>query len=258
MIKYGVNNFIPPKDFVLVEVHNHLDIYYNVPSGYLKYTIENKFVRCVNKTKKCFKCDIGEFKEIFGDILIENIRVSWKRYLYKQNHLYFYHDVVDDLGEFIRVPMETNVNMFDVIIEEISLSYYKLMIQKRKCRDFNYYKSTNKVFWTLNTTINSYLFDNQTVPCIFVERVGGKYYILQLDFEITQDKYLYTAWRKIIGKSYDIWVDVLLIASDDKLYTLDGNVIHFDDLGRSNVVVDKKYLARFDINTFYQIQVHKI
>jgi len=52
--------------------------------------------------------------------------------------------------------------------------------------------------------------------------------------------------RKVIGKVYNIRVEVLLIY-DDTLYTLDGREILFDSLKRSKIWIDKQYLGKCDI-----------
>ena len=73
---------------------------------------------------------------------------------------------------------------------------------------------------------------------------------MQLDESISLDTFKYTAWRKVMGKAYGIYIDVLLIISDasgtNALYTLNGRKVTFDQLGRSDRVIDKKYLAICD------------
>lgn len=111
-------------------------------------------------------------------------------------------------------------------------------------RDLSYYENINKVFWVVASD-NEHFKQYEKVPCIFVEtsitknrKMDRK--ILQFDNEIEFDEYHYTAWRKVIGKKYGIYVDVLLI-KDEKLYTLDCIEVDFDTLGRSNVIVDKNF-----------------
>ena len=117
-------------------------------------------------------------------------------------------------------------------------------------RDLSYYENINKVFWVVASD-NDHFKQYEKVPCIFVETIikNGKKdrKILQFDNEIEFDEYHYTAWRKVIGKKYGIYVDVLLI-KDGKLYTLDCVEIDFDTLGRSDVMVDKKFLGIMAIN----------
>ena len=85
------------------------------------------------------------------------------------------------------------------------------------------------------------------MSCIFVEEFedSGRL-IIQLDENIKLDEYKYTAWRKFIGESDNIRVDILLI-HNDKLYTLKNELVEFESLGRNDVKIDKEYLARFDM-----------
>lgn len=118
-------------------------------------------------------------------------------------------------------------------------------------RDLSYYENVSKVFWVVASD-NKNFKQYENVPCIFVEisttKNGNKdRKILQFDNEIEFDEYHYTAWRKVIGEKYDIYVDVLLI-KDGKLYTLDCMEVDFDTLGRSDVIIDKKFLGIMAIN----------
>jgi hypothetical protein len=74
-------------------------------------------------------------------------------------------------------------------------------------------------------------------------------HIIHFDMTIEFDKWRYTGWRKVLGISHDIRVDVLgishdirvdvLLIYDNKLYTLDGAEIEFNSLGRSDIWIDK-------------------
>ena len=109
-------------------------------------------------------------------------------------------------------------------------------------RDLQYYKNINKVFWVIAED-NEHFSQYEKVPCIFVERCkDDTLKILKFDYSIEFDNYHYTAWRKVIGEIYGIYVDVLLI-KESKLYTLDCKEIMFETLQRSDCVVDKKYLG---------------
>jgi hypothetical protein len=118
-------------------------------------------------------------------------------------------------------------------------------------RDLYYYKNINKVYWVVNKDIydcnNNIIFkNNDIVPCIYVENDNNILKILKFDYIIEHDKYKYTAWRKFIGTTYNIYVDVLLISNDNKLYNLKGDKVDFNDLKRSDILINKEYLAKFD------------
>lgn len=109
-------------------------------------------------------------------------------------------------------------------------------------RDLHHYENIGKVFWYILNDMPPFK-QNERIPCIYVEKQGSEMKILDFDFDIESDEFTYTAWRKFLGKTYNIRVDVLLI-KNGMLYTLSGNIIDFKTLGRSQILVDKKYLAR--------------
>lgn len=151
-------------------------------------------------------------------------------------------------------------------------------------RDFEYYKNANKMYWYLKDDFTTrhteytstepleypghtkvpfaprrkiFIPRNTVLPCIFIEQdpeVSHKKKILQLDrfqrtteggdLSISNDNYKYTMWRRIVGKTYGIQVDVLLII-EDTLYDLDGYEVPFTTLERSSITVDKKFLCIF-------------
>jgi hypothetical protein len=119
-------------------------------------------------------------------------------------------------------------------------------------RNLQYYEKIDKVFWVPYEDIilenKNVVKGNTSCPCIFVhvDEKTKQMKILQFDMSIEFDEYRYTAWRKVIGITYGIRVDVLLI-NDSKLFTLEGKEIDFGSLGRSDVWVDKKYLGKCDI-----------
>jgi hypothetical protein len=113
-------------------------------------------------------------------------------------------------------------------------------------RDLEYYATIDKVYWVPVDEIetnNGNIPRDTPIPCIFVEEKDDKMYILQFDMSIENDMWIYTAWRKVIGTMHDVRVNVLLI-HNMRLYMLDGTEIMFDDLGRSNVWIDKEYLGK--------------
>jgi hypothetical protein len=191
-----------------------------------------------------------------------------KLYMYGE-HTRIHIDRVDKLGMFIEIEiciqnnstMEECTNIMNELIQILSIrdedriatGYRELILTlDDPVRDINYYITQGKMFWVVNREIkarNREFLANSIVPCIFVEIKDGKYLILQLDMSIKFDDYKYTGWRKLIGEAYGIRVDVLLIdVANLKLYDLDGNECEFAKLGRSPVVVDKTYLARFATN----------
>jgi hypothetical protein len=117
-------------------------------------------------------------------------------------------------------------------------------------KDLNYYKTCDKVVWVpvhdIKCSNGNIIKADTPTPCIYVEDKDNKYYILQLDLSIKDDQFRYTAWRKVIGITYNIRVEVLLI-NNNQLFKLDGSEVLFNDLGRSTVNVNKEYLGKCDV-----------
>lgn len=113
-------------------------------------------------------------------------------------------------------------------------------------RDLQYYETINKVHWFILNDTPPFK-QNEKIPCIYVEKSNDKMKILDFDHDIEYDEFTYTAWRKFLGETYNIRVDVLLI-KNNILYTLNGETVDFNTLERSDIVVDKKYLARTGYN----------
>lgn len=122
-------------------------------------------------------------------------------------------------------------------------------------KDLTYYATQDKVYWVVANDVfdikGNILFKQyEKIPCIFVQNLNNRYYILQFQENIKQDSFRYTAWRKLLGKIYNARVDVLLIkifSKHIKLYTLAGKIVNFEDLGKSNIQISDKYLAKFSI-----------
>lgn len=117
-------------------------------------------------------------------------------------------------------------------------------------RDLAYYQNIDKVLWECGFDITcedgTQFARYQRVPCLFVEKAGDDHRIIDFDHDIEMDNYRYTAWRKVIGVEYNIRVEVYLI-HNMQLYTLDGKLVDFDNLGQSNILVDSKFLGVMDI-----------
>ena len=123
------------------------------------------------------------------------------------------------------------------------------MENKTTNRDLKYYQNIDKVYWVVANDIKNLFKQYQKIPCLFVElsdNDDNNVKILDIDHAIEFDEYRYTAWRKVIGIKYGIRTDVYLI-KDNQLYTLDGDTVDFDELSRSDIVIDKKYLGIMDI-----------
>jgi hypothetical protein len=226
--------------------------------------------------------DIALFLKVFGGALKTEIVVNKTRQLYMYENARIHVDTVDELGKFIEIEVVIDENavktgtqrdphqIMDELVkameikdeDRITCGYRELLLKARReqavikdittVKDLNYYHNQEKIFWVVNETINSSIKANDIVPCIYVEKKdGGTLAILQLDLDIAKDDYKYTAWRKFIGKEYDIRVDVLLIAPDLtdssklQLYTLEGDAIQFNTLSRSDKIIDKEFLAKF-------------
>ncbi len=114
-------------------------------------------------------------------------------------------------------------------------------------RTLEHFETQDKVFWVVNRDVNEHIKKNDIVPCIYVEKKEGSYYVLPLDAKIAGDPYRYTAWRKLIGELYGIRVDILL-AKGGKLYTLDNDQVDFSKLKKSQCEEIKlEHLARFSL-----------
>lgn len=215
--------------------------------------------------------DYDMFMKVFGaGFEIETI-VEKTRELYKWKNARIHFDNVKNLGKFVEIEVvisndveeaESYGVMNDIIImfnldkqEKISLGYKELIEQSKcfiqstqeqnKTKNLEYYANTNKVYWYINEDITQIgVKKNDIVPCIFVEVIDNKYYILQLDLSIQFDEYKYTGWRKLIGQEYGIRTDILLI-KDMNLYNLQGKQINFNDLFCSSKYIDKSFLAKF-------------
>lgn len=207
--------------------------------------------------------DIKLFHRVFDASLQKEVTVKKRRdvYIYKNARIHF--DRIPELGSFVEIEIvinnyEDEVESMDLMDEMLSVlglmdadridvGYRELLLKKSQHRDLDYYASQDKIFWVVNKDINDEIRANDIVPCIFVERRNDKTMgILQLDWDIKLDDYKYTAWRRLIGDIYAIYVDVLLI-KNKKLYRLSGEMVDFDQLDRSDVTVDKKYLAKFSV-----------
>jgi protein associated with RNAse G/E len=82
-------------------------------------------------------------------------------------------------------------------------------------RNLDYYENIDKVYWVPVKDIcppdGDIIKANTPTPFIYVESTPDQFKILQFDMDIEFDKWRYTAWSKVLGKSYDIRVEVLLI-----------------------------------------------
>lgn len=61
------------------------------------------------------------------------------------------------------------------------------------------------------STIPNLWKQNEKVPCIYVEKINTEYFIIDIDHDIENDEFEYTAWRKFIGETYNCRIEVLLI-----------------------------------------------
>ena len=202
-----------------------------------------------------------QFMKVFGKHLQMETIVKKRRkvYLYKNARIHI--DDVDNLGMFLEVEVvisseeeeNSSHDLMKEILElifrnesydKIDCGYRDLLIKTVANRDLLYYNNTNKVFWYVNDDIIPTFKKNDIVPCLFVERMDGENYILQLDQSIIFDNFKYTMWRKTVGEIYSTYVDVFLI-KNNALYDLKGCEIDFNKLKRSTKVIDQKYLAKF-------------
>jgi adenylate cyclase class 2 len=205
--------------------------------------------------------NITTFNQTIGKVLKMEIIVEKIRDLYLYENARIHLDNVTNLGSYLEIEVVINNEieneksgfLMKFIIEllnldkyeKIACGYRELLLQKNsENKNLAYYALQNKVYWVVNEDLNDKIKRNDKVPCIYVEKKDNKYKILQFDETIKLDSLKYTAFRKLLGITYNIYVDVLLIC-DDKLYTLQNEIIDFADLERSNVVVDKKYLSPF-------------
>ncbi len=204
--------------------------------------------------------DVEMFYKVFSKVLHQELVVKKKRSLYIIENARIHLDVVENLGNFLEIEIVINNTVeekeapffMDSLLkifnlkehQKIDCGYRELLLRSNN-KTLDYYIESNKIFWVVNKDLNPFIKSNDITPCIFVEKtIDNRYLILQLSELIKFDTYKYTAWRKFIGETYNINVEVLLI-NNHKLYTLDNKEIEFSELGRSNITVDRKYLAPF-------------
>lgn len=219
--------------------------------------------------------DPEQFKKVTSGALREEVKVQKVRDLYRIDNARIHLDQVTELGNFLEIEIlirndqdqAESGDFMTRLLDDMGLDrnatvdcgYRELMLKTRKesdtsteliskppVRDLEYYRTQNKVFWVVNRDINDQIRANQIVPAIFVEISDSEINILQFDLRIKMDNYKYTAWRSLLGQMYGIRVDVLLIAGD-YLYDLNGNQVAFSSLGRSDVQVDSRHLAKFGL-----------
>jgi hypothetical protein len=109
-------------------------------------------------------------------------------------------------------------------------------------RDLHYYETINKVFWHILNDMGPFK-QNEKIPCILVENDSGTLKILDLDHDIEEDEFTYTVFRRFVGETYNARIDVLLI-KNNTMYNLKGDIVDFNTLSRSNILVDKTYLSK--------------
>ena len=252
------------------------DTYYKVSNGRLKLREEkgkSPYVIYYNRPNQkdskissyyCFNFkNIDEFKSVFDNVLTEELVVEKVRSLFLYENARIHLDKVKSLGYFLEIEvvirnkdeddksqllMDKLIRELDITdCEKISIGYRELTLAEKHRdikRDLKYYANQNKVFWYVNGDINDDLKNNDVIPCIFIEIINKEMYIIQLDESILDDDFKYTAWRKTIGMLYGTYIDVLLI-KNNKLYTLNDKIVKFNNLKRSDLWVDKKFLAKF-------------
>ena len=278
-------NFVPQElDDLYYDTLQQKDTYFSVIGKRLKIrqeessTVNRTYAILYDRPDTCDEkfsnydfyeiTNYNQFIKVFGPALKQEIVVEKNRvlYLYKNARIHF--DTVTNLGSFVEIEIviktkedEDNSHrlmthlckILDIKnIDKISVGYRELLMEKMAPpkKDLEYYVKENKVFWVVNQDIKSeedgvILFNgNDIVPCIFVENYNDSILMIQLDTSIKFDEFKYTAWRKFIGKMYNLHIDVLLI-KDNSLYDLKGKLYNFDEIGRSNTIISKEYLARF-------------
>ena len=268
------NNIVKLLKPYYIEVLYQTDTYFTVDNGRLKLREEeNKESYMIYYHRPDLKSerfsdysiypiqDVEKFHKVFSQALHQELIIKKKRTLYIIENARIHLDEVEDLGNFLEIEVMINnskeekeslffmkslLKFLDInMVTKIDCGYRELFLRFNN-KTLEYYQNANKIFWVINKDINQYIKANDIVPCLIVEKTSdNKNLIIQLSESIKFDDYQYTVWRKFIGKVYNIRVDVLIIY-DNKLYTLDNQIIEFNSLGRSNVIVDKKYLAPFN------------
>lgn len=272
---YSTNNI----DKYYVDTLKQSDQYFNCEKGRLKLRIENRNDKITSEGIYYLRSNTFDSKEsvyelynienpemfmkVFGNGLTTELEIIKTRKLFLYKNARIHVDNVKELGNFLEIEVvikteeedkNSDLIMKEVIdicninnYEKVDCGYRELLIKhNNRYKTLEYYKNTNKVFWIVNKDIDKYFFANDIVPCIFIEIRNNKMLILQFDENIKFNEYKYTVWRKFIGNKYNIYVDVLLIFQD-KLINLKGEEIKFEDLERSNVIINKEYLAKFDV-----------
>lgn len=250
-----VNLFDLFKPYYSCEKTKKLTYYYSTKGSLKIRQVDNTCYAIskheTNKSKLKIE-DISSFMNVFGNTLREEVSITIVRKIFLVENTKFYLDNVLHLGYFLII--KGNNNLITQLLGELNecsvVDYRQIFIKKRsKKYPLEYYVKQNKIFWVVNKDIINEKFNikaNDIVPCIFVEKRNNSYYKIQLDLNIKFDDYKYTAWRKFIGDNYNnVYIDVLLI-NNNRLVTLAGTEINYDDVGISDIYVDEKFLAKFD------------
>lgn len=217
----------------------------------------------------------SQLDSLLQNVLPKELVVRKYRSLYTLGNARIHVDNVDTLGYFLEIEvvckeagMDNQLmhHLLQVLetgqLEEIAVGYRELLLERGlPDRLLSYYATQNKVFWVVNKPIRystaaesrvsgeSVITAGTEVPCIFVERgmetdATRKYDILQFPLSIRTDNYQYTAWRKLLGTTLGVQVDVLLIVDrPPRMITLEGDPVSWEQMRRSNKRVPQRCLA---------------
>lgn len=257
-----------------VETLYQTDTYFSCPNGRLKlreetgktsYFIFYQRENINNEKISNYECypvsDLVNFWKLFASLFHEELKVVKERRLFLIENARVHLDTVTDLGQFMEIEVvikteEEDRKASDLLLrilkmtgvennERIASGYREMLIRKLDDeKTLSYFTKEPKMFWVVNKDIPGVpeIRANNILPCLFTEKRNGNHYVLQLDLSIKDNGKRYTMWRKLVGQTYNIQCDVLLIV-DNKLYDLQGNVI--TSVGRSDIYVHRSFLAYF-------------
>lgn len=218
--------------------------------------------------------DMSKFMGVFGSVLHQEIIVEKTRELYIIENARVHIDTVKNLGKFLEIEvvmsdeekhtLENSNRLLNTILsmtgnnnsEKIAVGYRELLMRKlQEKKDVEYYTENPQLFWVVNKNIPDRMWGNgrvlfkanEIVPAIFTEYRDGKHFVLQLDLSIKTNnpERKYTMWRRLVGHHYGIHVSVLLIDDYGFLNDLEGNQVSEIDIGKSDIYVNRKFLAYF-------------
>jgi len=251
------------------------DTYYSVPNGRLKireeegqesyaifYQRPNEKDATISTYHTYPVADVGKFLEVFGGVLHEEVVVRKIRKLHTVENARVHIDNVAGLGFFFEVEVVISndreeqaaesllkyvLSLFGVEHEKrVKCGYRELLLQKlQRETAIADLRESGQLCWIVNKNINDRVRANDCACCLYTELTDdGQHKRLQLDRSVCGDGKRYTMWRRFVGEHYGVHVSVLIF-DQGMLLDLDGKYHSYDDVGVSDVYVNRSFLAPF-------------